>query len=216
MHIKRWTIPAIIVAVMLTVFLAQNKKIESLRSQLKETNLELEEKTDKIGSIESEMEAKKKELLKLTYNLDLERKSYEEQNKVLNEAIQRSDSIVHANVSQLFGDGGPVIDRSIPSDISTIIIELFEAMQKNDAVKFAELDKRNVLTSFYNQRDRVEKILWIQNDPDDRAEAVKEWLDIKSEVQLLRVLYFMKDGTIIDPNYAMARENGKWIIIKED
>lgn len=89
-------------------------------------------------------------------------------------------------------------------------------MEKNDEAKFAELDKKGVLASFYKKRDKVDKILWIQNDPDHRAEAVEEWLEVKKELKLLKVFYFMKDGSIIDPNYAMVQENGKWVILSVD
>ncbi|ACT02341.1 hypothetical protein [Paenibacillus sp. JDR-2] len=214
---RAWMITVSLAAVLIFLFLAQNKKIEMLRLQLNETNRELKEKEDEISSTKSEMDTKKKEMLKVTYNLELERKASEEKNKVLNEQLQQADAMVFANVSQLFGDHAPVVDSSVTSEILSTITNLFEAMQKNDAAKFAELDKKGVLTSFYKQRDKVEKILWIQNDPDKRAEAVKEWLEINhSDMKLIKVFYFMKDGSIIEPNYAMVRENGKWIILRED
>ncbi|WP_336772559.1 hypothetical protein [Paenibacillus sp. MMO-58] len=109
------------------------------------------------------------------------------------------------------------VHRSVTLEISSTITGLFEAMKKNDAVKFAELDRKGVLAPFYKQRDKVDKILWIQNDPDNRAQAVKEWLQINnSNMKLIKVFYLMKDGSIIDPNYAMVREDGKWVILRED
>ncbi|MCK9859599.1 hypothetical protein [Paenibacillus sp. ATY16] len=214
---KAWLITVSLAAVLISIFLAQNKKIEILRLQLNETNRELKEKEEEISSTKSEMDIKKKEILKVTYNLELERKAYEEKNKVLNEQLQHADAMVSTNVTQLFGDQTPVVDSSVPLEIASTITGLFEAMQKNDEAKFAELDRKGVLTSFYKQRDKVDKILWIQNDPDNRAEAVKEWLQINnSTMKLIKVFYFMKDGSIIDPNYATVREDGKWVILRED
>ncbi|MDI4647953.1 hypothetical protein [Cohnella hashimotonis] len=214
---KGWIISVSLAAAVIFIFLAQNKKIESLRLQLDETKQELKQKTEEISTTRNETDAQKKKLVNVTYSLEAERKTYEEQNKVLNEELQRANAMVITNVSLLFGDRAPVVDSSIPSHISSTIIELYEAMQKNDAAKFSELDKKGVLTSFYEQRDKVEKLLWLQNDPDHRAEAVKEWLEVNNaEVRLIKVIYLMRDGSMIDPNYAMVRENGKWVLFRAD
>lgn len=90
-------------------------------------------------------------------------------------------------------------------------------MQTNDLEEFIKNDKKGILlNSFYEKRNEIEKILWIRHDPDHRAKAIQEWYEIKSDVELLKVHVLWKDKSISDPNITMVKENGRWIIFKED
>ncbi|NIK68265.1 hypothetical protein FHT67_001693 [Paenibacillus sp. BK720] len=41
-------------------------------------------------------------------------------------------------------------------------------------------------------------------------------MGIKSDIELLNVYVLMKDGTIMDPNLALMKENGQWTVFRED
>ncbi|MCM3626774.1 hypothetical protein M3194_05300 [Paenibacillus glycanilyticus] len=118
---KGWILVTAITAALISIFFAQNKKIEILRLQIDESNQELKKIKDEIGTANSEMEAKKKELLKITYHLELERKAYAEKSKLLSEELKQADSTVFANETLLFGDRTPVVDSSVPTDILSTI-----------------------------------------------------------------------------------------------
>ncbi|TCM99520.1 hypothetical protein EV294_102822 [Paenibacillus sp. BK033] len=81
---------------------------------------------------------------------------------------------------------------------------------------FSEHKKGILLHNFFERRNEIEKLLWIRHDPDNRAKAVQEWMGIKSDIELLNVYVLMKDGTIMDPNLALMKENGQWTVFRED
>ncbi|MGO4106253.1 hypothetical protein [Paenibacillus sp. YAF4_2] len=96
----------------------------------------------------------------------------------------------------------PIADSSIPSDILSTIMKLHDAMQKNDFKEFQRIDADTVMTSSYEKRDNIKRILWIRHDPDNRAKAIQNEFGLNSEVQLLVVHILMKNSSIIDPNIA--------------
>lgn len=61
-------------------------------------------------------------------------------------------------------------------------------MQRNDIEEFNKNDEKGILTNFYDNRNHIEKILWIRHDPDSRAKAIQEEFGIN----IIMKIHFMR------------------------
>lgn len=191
-------------------------------AQLVKKNSEIMEKEQTASTYKNEIFIKEKDFLKLKADFELEKNKLNEnladlqlENTNLVSELKRVNSFM----LEALLDGSertPIVDSSISPDILSTIFKLYDAMNRNDIKDFHKIDVKGVLTGLYENRDNIEKILWIRHDPDNRAKAIQNEFGVESKVELLVVIFLDKGGSIFDPNFAMVKEHDKWIIFRED
>ncbi|OME87765.1 hypothetical protein BK120_00010 [Paenibacillus sp. FSL A5-0031] len=190
--------------------------------QLVKKNSKIMEKEQTASTYKNEIFIKEKDFLKLKADFELEKNKLNEnladlqlENTNLVSELKRVNSFMLEAL--LDGSGRtPIVDSSISPDILSTIFKLYDAMNRNDIKDFHKIDVKGVLTGLYENRDNIEKILWIRHDPDNRAKAIQNEFGVESKVELLVVIFLDKGGSIFDPNFAMVKEHDKWIILRED
>lgn len=190
--------------------------------QLVEKNSEIMEKEQTASTYKNEIFIKEKDFLKLKADFELEKNKLNENLADLqldNTNLLSELKRVNSFMLEALLDGSertPIVDSSISPDILSTIFKLYDAMNRNDIKDFHKIDVKGVLTGLYENRDNIEKILWIRHDPDNRAKAIQNEFGVESKVELLVVIFLDKVGSIFDPNFAMVKEHDKWIIFRED
>ncbi|MBP1991517.1 hypothetical protein [Paenibacillus eucommiae] len=219
---KRLVVFALLVLILICVIVLQQREIKSLGKQVVETNNALKEKEQLAFKYKNEIATKENDALKLKADFELEKKGLNEQlselklvSTNLGDELTRLRSVMHKALLD-GSERAPIVESSIPVDMLSVILNLYDAMQRDDIEKFKAIDVKGILSSRYENRDNIEKILWIRHDPESRAKAFKNDFGPESEVDLLEVIFLYKGGSTADPNYAMVKEHGKWVIFRED
>ncbi|XEC94451.1 hypothetical protein AB6A23_24560 [Paenibacillus tarimensis] len=199
-----------------SVIVLQTEKINSLKTQLAASEQEMAMKEEQLTN-DHKIVIKDKE-----NEISTNKSNFETEKGKLNAEIERLNGLLRTNETTLFGERPPIIDPSIPTALLSPIYAMFEAMQADDVEKFrathySKLDQEaNSLTSIFESRNNIEKILWIRNDPDKRADDIKEEYGLFSEVRLLKVYFLNTDHSIGDPNFTLVKENSAWKVFKWD
>ncbi|MGO4699407.1 hypothetical protein AB4Z50_34765 [Paenibacillus sp. 2TAB26] len=212
----------LLLLILFCIIVIQQKKINSMSVQLVEKNSEIMEKEQTASTYKNEIFIKEKDFLKLKADFELEKNKLNENLADLqldNTNLLSELKRVNSFMLEALLDGSertPIVDSSISPDILSTIFKLYDAMNRNDIKDFHKIDVKGVLTGLYENRDNIEKILWIRHDPDNRAKAIQNEFGVESKVELLVVIFLDKVGSIFDPNFAMVKEHDKWIIFRED
>lgn len=212
----------LLLLILFCIIVLQQKKINSMSVQLVEKNSEIMEREQTASTYKNEIFIKEKDFLKLKADFELEKNKLNENLADLqldNTNLLSELKRVNSFMLEALLDGSertPIVDSSISPDILSTIFKLYDAMNRNDIKDFHKIDVKGVLTGLYENRDNIEKILWIRHDPDNRAKAIQNEFGVESKVELLVVIFLDKAGSIFDPNFAMVKEHDKWIIFRED
>lgn len=154
------------------------------------------EKEQTASTYKNEIFIKEKDFLKLKADFELEKNKLNENLADLqldNTNLLSELKRVNSFMLEALLDGSertPIVDSSIPPDILSTIFKLYDAMNRNDIKDFHKIDVKGVLTGLYENRDNIEKILWIRHDPDNRAKAIQNEFGVESKVELLGSDFF--------------------------
>lgn len=193
----------ITILVLLILFVNQQREMDRLFLQLAAANQMIDEQDQMISKQKSQSEVQTNE-----------RTKFISESEQLKEEIDRLKMIIRSNEAVLFGESAPIIDSSIPEEVATTIFKLYDTKERRDEKQFYAMADEHM--RWFYEVPREEKILWLRDDPDQRAKAVKEEFGVTSEVRLVKVHILQSDGSITDPNLSLREENNKWILFRAD
>lgn len=143
--------------------------------------------TVELQALQSKLAEKETEVQSQKQNEHLLQNQYD----TVKEQLENRTRIATANENVLFGERAPVIEPQVSSEAAKLVHDYFE----NDS--------------------RVEQILWMRFDPDNRSRAVREEHAL-DETIIVKVFVRDQNGGISDPNLIFTKVNHSWQLYKTD
>lgn len=143
--------------------------------------------TADLQALQSKLAEKEMEVQNQKQNEQLLREQYD----TVKEQLENRTRIATVNENVLFGERAPVVEPQVSSEAAKLVHDYFE----NDS--------------------RIEQILWMRFDPDNRSHAVREEYGL-DETMIVKVFVKDQNGGISDPNLIFTRVNHDWQLYKTD